>query len=428
MIIQIFIPFSTFSSYLKHQILPIAKFSFYTGNVTFSVAQNLFNLFDRCKELLDTNGDGWSDAISDFSKFTIKIEPITIENTRDDESMKACGNLAMNQNDDDNEEDMLVAMPKMELEENEELSTIWLPLKRKHIFNIKSRTSTFILFRYYVMVTQCYSYQGINQGIFNRKLKLWIVDNILPYLDDDELYPAFGAVLRILETIKGPNDSGYQGTKVRKSKYQKALTAIQSLVEDDGVFAVEADNEIEWWFRLGMIGCAGIAIALILLFLILKLCTNRKKVEDIRDPPEAPAAKKPRNFVQKLANCFGLHLNESDEFYQYKKVSTNYRGVAFENEKRLRKKKSKDQINLPRIGNVSDSEEEVFSKKNLANLPRKQSNSNFKISESDDENESKKKPSKPPRKLDPQGILKCLRSKSPMRSKKSPYLNSTDER
>jgi hypothetical protein len=163
--------------------------------------------------------------------------------------MKACGNLAMNSNDDDDEE-MLVALPKMEVEENEELSTIWLPLKRKHIFNIKSRTSTFILFRYFVMVTQCHRYQGINQGTFNRKLKLWIVENVLPFLDDEEAYPAFGAVLRILETIKGPEEGGYKGTKTKKAKNVN-VGWNGKLDEDEEDFVDEDDEVVDWWLRLG---------------------------------------------------------------------------------------------------------------------------------------------------------------------------------
>lgn len=345
-----------------------------------------------------------------------------ITKTPDDESMKACVNLAMNQNDDDNEEDMLVPLPKMETEESEELSTIWLPLKRKHIFNINSKTSTFILFRYFVMVTQCYKYQGINQSIFNRKLKLWIVENVLPYLEDDQLYPAFGAVLRILETIKEPDESGYQGTRNRKSK--KYLGILGSFGENEKIFDVEADSEVEHWFRIGLAGCAALLALFLTIFLFVKLCKNRKKIET-EEMTEMP--RKRKSFKQKFSNFFRreTHANDSDDYYQYKKASAGARSVVFENEKKSRKGKkwSKDQVSLPLLGGASETEDEIFTKKSSSTSLKK---GKFKISESSDDGSSVKKPSKSSIKSDVKKPPGFFRSKSPQ--KKSSGWDTYDER
>lgn len=349
----------------------MTKYSFYAGNVTFSVAQNVFNLFDRCKESLDTNGNSWSDPITDFSQFKIDIQALKIPQPSDDEVVKTCANLAMNQNDDDNEEDMLVPLPKIETSQDENLSTIWLPLKRKHIFNINSKTSAFILFRYYVMVTQCFRYQGINQSIFNRKLKVWISENVIPYLDDDELYPAFGAVLRIMETIRDQHEEVYQGTKEksRKSHRVDVLGMINSDIDEKfGNFSFSIQNRDVYWWCCAVSLAAGITfIIIILIYLLCRYCCKRKKDKngDVKKSP---------SLTEKISNILkrNTHTPEHDEFYEYTKVPSKEsqrrpKVLKFENEKskrfgllkKLRSKRSIEKFALPNL-NGSDSEEIVL--------------------------------------------------------------------
>lgn len=357
---------------MKHIILPTTKYSFYAGNVTYAVAQNVFNLYDRCKESLDTNGNSWSDPITDFSQFSINIKALYIPQPSDDEVTKTCANLAMNQNDDDNEEDMLVPLPKIETSQDENLSTIWLPLRRKHIFNINSRTSAFILFRYFVMVTQCFRYQGINQSIFNRKLKVWISENVIPYLDDDQLYPAFGAVLRIMETLREQNEDIYQGSKgkSRKSHRIDVLSMVHSNFDSKPAnFSFIFENRDLYWWCYAVSLAAGITIVIIIvIYLICRFCCNRKKAHG-SDVGKSPS------LTQKLSNILkrNTHQPEHDEFYEYKKIPTHDsrksspKVITFENErakklgmfKKLRSKRSVEQFPLPNL-NGSDSEDIVL--------------------------------------------------------------------
>lgn len=435
--------------------MPLAKYSFYSGNVTLTVVENVFSLYERCKELLDTNGNGWADPITDFSQLKAKIDKVEVGNqSNDDESMKACANLAMNQNDDDNEEDMLVPLPKVETDENQELSTIWLPLKRKHIFNVKSRTSAFIIFRYYVMVTQCYKYQGINQSIFDRKLKTWILENVLPYLEDDKLYPAFGAVLRVLQTVKEPNESGYLGTRSKSSRMNRLLGAHSATYDDDDSSSLfnfdPSGTELDWWIRIATAVASGLVILLLLIFCFVRICTNRKKIRDERMTDSS----RKLSFGQKLKGILwkNSHRPEQDEFYAYKKES---RGVSYENEKlgkkktnKLKGKKTKEKFDLPLLGNITESEEEVVLHRTPLNricssgssmsqhqneTKKKEAvKARFKISDSSDEGEKRKKPltsslkssqpvSKAPGRQ--RNILDKFRSKSPDRGKSQDHKN-----
>jgi hypothetical protein len=294
--------------YLKHYLLPVAKYSFYAGNVTYITANNLFQLYERCKELLNTNGNSWKEPITDFSDFSFKIEPIFQTKTENgEEEMKACVNLMLNQDDTDNDEDMLVALPKMEVEETEDLSTIWLPFKRKHIFNIHSRSSAFILFRYYVQVSKCYSYQGAQQAIFNKKLGRWIQENVLPYLNDDKLYPAFGAVLRILETVKDPSEENYFGGRGAGHQSNKVLFKKgQNLRNSERPVGLSPNYEdyeyMKEYINWGIIGLGSFVFFLAILFFI---CRRRKKIRNKRSVPGShPDDSKKTKVMDKMKRVF----------------------------------------------------------------------------------------------------------------------------
>lgn len=415
-------------SYLKHQVLPITKFSFYSGNVTFTVAENLFNLYEHCKELLDTNGNGWADPISDFSQFKVNIEPLNVNETPSDDAMKACGNLAMNQNDQDNsDEDMLVALPKIETEDGEDLSMIWLPLKRKRVFNINSRSSSFILFRYFVMVSQCHNYQGIDQSPFNKKLKVWMTENVLPYLEDDTLYPAFGAALRILETVKGSNESGYQGTRA-KSEYRKG--SHKTLFDDDNDvsgYEFNSDgNAIDWMMNYALVASGALIALVFFIFLLVRACKRCRSGSSDNQKPSC--LKKLKNFFLNRS-----HQHEPDEFYEYRKVSSGgERSVVFENEKKgksfgwLRKsrtKRGKEKINLPLLGSHSDTDGDIehhnshSSKTSLDNRKKEK----FKISESSDEGEKSKKLSKTSAKINQSASGEMKKGSSGKMRPRSPF-------
>ena len=395
-------------SFLKHRILPLAKFSFYSGNASYAVVQNVLNLYERCKELLDTNGNGWSDPITDFAQFRPKMEPLDLKRqSSEDDSMKACVNLAMNQNDNDNEEDMLVPLPKMETDENGELSTIWLPLKRKHIFNINSKSSAFILFRYFVLVSQCYAYQGISQSIFNQKLKLWLVEEALPCLNDEKLYPGFGAVLRILETVKAPNENGYVGTKKKPYGHhrldggnQEQFSYEEELHFDSGV------EDSNWWLRVAIIVSCTVVSPLFLIFCVVRMCCKTKRKSAWTDPADS--------CFQKFKNILtrNTHRADADEFYQYRKVPRQPRNVVFENEKKGRKQKSKkfgnkERFDLPLLSKGTDSEDDIVLHERKSgktgssdssywkSAMKKQSSETFKISNSSDEERLKKKLPRP---------------------------------
>lgn len=368
------------------------------------MALNVYNLYEKCKVLLDTNGNGWSDPINDFSKFSFKIEPLIVskhDKGDEDDEMKACVNLMLNQGDEDNDEDMLVSLPKMETEENEQLATIWLPLKRKHIFNLNSKNSAFILFRYFVAVSKCYNYQGVSQVAFNHKLRQWIIDKILPYLDDERLYPAFGAVLRILETVKQPQEPDYRGSK-RKHNYPKSIVSNNSSDESEEVstgildrlfsnhqreqYGVEDNSDehndhIKKIIQYSIIGLGAVLFLIIAMICICKTAKNRgnTKKENSRKKPKKLSNKSSDSsrsiLKEKFFDVFRRPGDHDDSDYYHKKEDVSAlksSHVMFENEHEgssggsLRKSKqrlSQKPLMLPIVDSESDSDGEYMTHK-----------------------------------------------------------------
>lgn len=177
------------------------KQSFYAGQLTYKSVNSVYELRNKCKTFLNTNGNGWRNPITDFSKFNFKIDAINVSVTLEPgPEQTPCVNLILN--DEDNGADMIVSLPKLDEDDDpERLSGIWLPFKRKHNFNLMGRSSAFILIRYYVAVMKCYEFQGTSPKKFKNLFGKWISENILSFLDESDFYPGLGAVLRIVQTL-----------------------------------------------------------------------------------------------------------------------------------------------------------------------------------------------------------------------------------
>lgn len=189
--------YDTLGGYLQWYVIPVVKNSFYAGLVCLKIAKNVIEVYKQCKICLNTNGNGWKTPINDFTEFEISIQPILLVEEVDD---TACIHLELS-TDKENDDEILVPLPKLDREEKGMLSNIWLPFKRKKSFNLRSYHSAFIFLKYFEMVSRCFKYQNICQDNFNKKLEDWIQENIEIHLEDEIFYPGLGAILRIQETL-----------------------------------------------------------------------------------------------------------------------------------------------------------------------------------------------------------------------------------
>lgn len=294
--------------------------------------------------MLDTDGSEWHSPAKDLTKLPLNTPKINFEEVLSEpDGKEACESLAMNQN---NNQGMLVPLPDLEMDEANVPKSIWLPFKRKHIYETSSGASAFILFQYFISVSNCYTYQGIDQSIFNRKLKAWLTENILPLINDEQFYPAFGAVLRVLETIREPNEK-FIKSKKKKTERRRKVDA------EEADFDLRMENfqdllpkeESHVWIMLGLLA-AGIALAILFFSKCCKL-----QIEKV-----------------KRVLWANSHHSEPDEFHQYTKDQPNGRSLAHLNEKhgkdtqKRHSRKANGKSSLHPISDSSDSEEVLFLK------------------------------------------------------------------
>lgn len=180
--------------------------------LTYNTTIGVYSLQRHCKDVLNTIGIGWRRS-KNFFQTKYKIEPISAipEDTKNTQSMIAplgrenpCEDLLLVSNEDYAyrlQTEFIVNLPQIETEDNDGILNMRLPFKRKQIFNFNSKASAFVLLKYYVTVTKCYEYRKEASERFDRSFLKLMKEKFMPFLQRDEFYPGFGAILRIYETL-----------------------------------------------------------------------------------------------------------------------------------------------------------------------------------------------------------------------------------
>lgn len=229
-------------AYLHHLYLPLVKFAFYAGELTYKSVRLVLALHQQCLKAGNTAGGNWREPIRvDATVGDYKIKPINIS-LSDFDVGPPCANLILTDRDDETNPDapMLVDLPKFEPTESDAYAaesalrfrtSIWLPFRRRHSFDLSAQSSAFILIRYYVAVTKCYLFRNEATRQFRHRFGQWLVDNALPLIDEDtnetRFYPGFGAIYRIVETLRAqaPDYADEVQLRMSASKFSEAAAS-----------------------------------------------------------------------------------------------------------------------------------------------------------------------------------------------------------
>lgn len=221
--------------YMKHLILPMAKYAYYAGNIEYANVVKLYQLFDEIKGFLRTDGAGWSKPLATVGKH-IHAQPIDLSaSSRDVSSVDPCSGLiyikrtsakhgkqAMRKRADDinaasslkEPETCGLDIPMPFLDSKSHPSALAVPFKSFTLRNLESRSSAYILVKYYIAAAKCHvSKHSDARSVehFNTNLFSFIMRKVMPHLCDEKFYAAFGGVLRIAETIKQSTESNVIG-------------------------------------------------------------------------------------------------------------------------------------------------------------------------------------------------------------------------
>ncbi|XP_013107061.2 uncharacterized protein LOC106086796 isoform X2 [Stomoxys calcitrans] len=197
--------YDTIGSYLNFYVVPVAKHSYYAGIATLEAVQKVLQLHQQCRYILNTNGNGWRGPMKDVLNICSmhNIQPLKIAEYKG--TLNPCKNLDMmsNHNHLDNDK-MIVSLPRLERgDENDYLGNIWLPFRRKRIFDLRSPETSFVIVKFYETLSKCYGFEKVSQIFYNRKLYEWLLENIQNHLSDDIFYPGLGGVLKLQEHLRG---------------------------------------------------------------------------------------------------------------------------------------------------------------------------------------------------------------------------------
>ncbi|RZC36795.1 hypothetical protein BDFB_002531 [Asbolus verrucosus] len=190
--------------YLYHAVLPIAKYAYYAGLIDYDSMATLLGLFDELKWFLRTNGQGWAKPLpQNLENFEIQRIPMQPCNDKD-----ACENLMVVEGDSDGHEGQSrcdVTIPLPFFDSLTRPSAIALPTKACPLHNVEANSSSYLVMKFFVSAYKCLQSKNAktqNMEKFQNDFCAWIEDQIMPRLEDERFYTAFGGVLRVRNTLK----------------------------------------------------------------------------------------------------------------------------------------------------------------------------------------------------------------------------------
>ncbi|KAL1139580.1 hypothetical protein AAG570_006562 [Ranatra chinensis] len=221
--------------------LPATRRAYYEGSVSYCDAAQLHEVFNNIKKNLRTDGAGWRQPV--LANGTLHLPPLhigpkseenacaTLITTCESASCPREGHTPM---EGTSSPPRPIEVPMPYMDDVNRPGSIALPFKEKTLYSLRSKASSDILVRYYLTAIHCLGQTGDNPGDcslanprivhFNKLFSSWIKTMVLPHLDEDNWYPGFGSVLRILETTTGgieeeePEEEPSEGEEVEEQK------------------------------------------------------------------------------------------------------------------------------------------------------------------------------------------------------------------
>ncbi|XP_030369969.1 uncharacterized protein LOC115620728 isoform X2 [Scaptodrosophila lebanonensis] len=245
--------YDTMGGYLRYYLIPVAQVSYYAGRLKLCTVERLLALYEQCKLVLNTNGNGWKAPASDILSMlrSVNIKPVKLGECKGSENDAAsCAMLDQICGTKDAQDDlMIVSVPRLEPEDRHGyLSNVFLPFKQRRIFNLQAKNSAFILVKFFQTVTNCYRFQGMTQKVFNLRFRTWIRECVQMHYKDEMFYPGLGGVLQINEYLSCPKkkpQSIDEQEPVSTEEDSKDYEASMDDIENDGEKCPKVNNKAD---------------------------------------------------------------------------------------------------------------------------------------------------------------------------------------
>ncbi|XP_037714844.1 uncharacterized protein LOC119550304 isoform X2 [Drosophila subpulchrella] len=357
--------YDALGGYLRYYLVPMAQVSYYAGRIKLNTVERLVTIYRQCRTTLNTNGNGWrtpnKDIMTQFKG--TKIEPVNLpKSCQDQEDASSCAELDQSciiQEPDQGS--MLVPLPRVETpDESGLLSNIYLPFRKRRIYNLRSPRSACVLVKFFQTLTSCHRFQGISQVNYNRQLLAWLRENLQMHYGDELFYPGLGGVLQIQERLVLQQKNPEEESRETRASLEQVEEWTSSLSKEDSRkmsrsaihwqeapdSQQEQEHQDEWLTGLEkvhtrqdeveecrecdnddtLIWCIAAFLALLLLLILLIICCcmrrgRKKKVvpTDAEAPPPKEKKKKVREpvIVTEPVKESGKEEPEGDRRYYY---------------------------------------------------------------------------------------------------------------
>ncbi|XP_058463512.1 uncharacterized protein LOC131437881 [Malaya genurostris] len=271
-----FVWYDTVGDYLHGYLLPVAKYCFYSGNVTYDSVRSVLDYYGKIKHLLDTDGHGWSQTNLSTEHANQKI--LQDGNAKSDSN---CSELSFDSSTE-------IPLPKVELDdESLAIISLWVPFKSRQLYDPRSKSSLSILRFYYLTIDQCIPRKQQSRQSFANQFLKWIDENVMRHLTDETFYPGLESILGIKQTLiadlggkviaKKSVDEENDEFGESRGFFGNFFGSTDSTKEDEN----GADAYQNRWFLL-KVGSIAVGIALVLLIVIVLIKKFRRKIKKER--------------------------------------------------------------------------------------------------------------------------------------------------
>lgn len=261
--------------YLQAVVIPITNKAYYAGNVDFTTISQLHQMFNMWKWHLSTDGGMWSHEVD------LHITPsVTLLNITLDNSEAACEELHVGPKNMVSESTR-ISIPY--LDNDLTPSAIALPLKQKNLYSLLEPTSAHILLKYYSLSMKCLAGKETDVVAFNNYFHKWITSKVVPHLNkQDHWFPAFGAVMRTIETIEARGFTSvntFCGLPTNDHKLDNALKTDQGIKEETKENTVTMNYLGDTRLNLIVVGAVSVFTVLCIFHF---LCRRNKKIPKLK--------------------------------------------------------------------------------------------------------------------------------------------------
>lgn len=245
--------------YLQAVAVPMAKESYYAGNIDHSTISRLYDLLAEMKSRLRTDGGRWSRPV-DMSKFSVKVTALHLPM---ENSELACKAIFVVPAESCQPGSSRIAIPYLDYDVKP--GAVALPLKSRNLYSLKTPASSHIIVRFYMLARQCLADMSPKDTeIFNKQFNQWLSSKVIPHLYEDNWYPGFGSVMRIVETI---NET--ETTHLYKSPFVSNDTSLEkSLLENKACGIITGVKNMAKYNPYWLLFYAIVALVLLLLLLL----------------------------------------------------------------------------------------------------------------------------------------------------------------